>query len=473
MDCNSCCVSSCENVFKPGGRKFYRLPLSNQTLLNSWLNAMGNEANFEPTTQTMICSAHFTPSDYYLKDGCVRIRQSAIPSKFPKQSPNNFKKSVVEKAATKNYINKTANKKSSGQSSMDHPYAKHVTWAKSVSDSLPVIVNIQGSNASSLVNLNNITKSNNDDCMIIKEISRGPISVCANKPPLNHKVLKKIQPKLNDTVTAPQTSTKMFVRQQTGPVVPNQMYLLVSTKRDQNGLPNDVQLMKAVQKDKKTAEPNSFVTSTPLKGPNNMFMSNVNTTNKSSTGIGVMKKNINSSTQINTPSISQPYMPQVHFKHSVPSKMAKKMKALHQKNRRLNSRVQNLMVTVRDLQDIQIKYLKLKERVLDTEEKLLTKGIDTSEYSAFSDDKNPIVPLKKKKPNTQKIASQKNVHIEKVTNPSSETAKNQISSTVVPDESQVQQDTSITITSLLASNKNVMSEHSYGVHSKLFTQKYF
>ncbi|XP_050520604.1 uncharacterized protein LOC126894021 [Daktulosphaira vitifoliae] len=460
MDKNMCCVSSCKNIFRPGGRKFYRLPLGNKLLLNSWLNAMGNEEKFVPSSESMICSAHFIPSDYYIKDGCIRIRQSAIPSKSLKCPQSS------QSINSKNNVPKKINKsKSFEHSSVDHPYAKHVTWTTNVSNSLPVIVSVKGqvSDISALnnSNTNNYSDNLNEDCMIVNEISRPPATEISNKFNLGSKVLKKIQPKVNNSVKNSQIPSKMFVRKQTGPVVPNQMYLLVSTKRDQNGLPTDVQLIKTVQNDEAKNQPNTLVMPAISKPANKVILDQLN--------VKILPNNIINNSNLNKNSIKLKNMlqPEVQVKHTVPPRIAKKIKALNQKNRRLNSRIQSLMVTVRDLQDIQIKYLKLKERLLDTEEKLLMKGIDTSEYSAFCDDKKPVTPIKKKKTTVNK--SQNNMPNDMKIQSTEKTKKHLFISVSSPTY-QVQENNNDT--SLFITNKNVMSEHSYGVISKV-SQKYF
>ncbi|XP_025202835.1 uncharacterized protein LOC112599927 [Melanaphis sacchari] len=74
----------------------------------------------------------------------------------------------------------------------------------------------------------------------------------------------------------------------------------------------------------------------------------------------------------------------VPVKHFLASKFIQRLKLLQRKNCRLISKVKQLMIRKQELQDVQIKYLELKDKVLETEEKLLMNGIDTSEYSAFS-----------------------------------------------------------------------------------------
>ncbi|XP_015363319.1 PREDICTED: uncharacterized protein LOC107161424 [Diuraphis noxia] len=73
----------------------------------------------------------------------------------------------------------------------------------------------------------------------------------------------------------------------------------------------------------------------------------------------------------------------VQFKHSVSVKFQKKIRTLEQINRQLIAKIRSLTNDELTLQDIKIKYLTLKEKVLEAEEQLLMNGIDTSEYPLF------------------------------------------------------------------------------------------
>lgn len=78
-------------------------------------------------------------------------------------------------------------------------------------------------------------------------------------------------------------------------------------------------------------------------------------------------------------------------RHFVAGKFVKRLRFYQRVNSRLMSKVKQLTIRKQELQDIQIKYLDLKEKVLETEEKLLDNGVDTSEYPVFalvSDDKD-------------------------------------------------------------------------------------
>lgn len=71
-------------------------------------------------------------------------------------------------------------------------------------------------------------------------------------------------------------------------------------------------------------------------------------------------------------------------RHYVAGKFVRRLSFYQRVNCRLMSKVKQLTIRKQQLQDIQIKYLNLKEKVLETEEKLLDNGIDTSEYPVFA-----------------------------------------------------------------------------------------
>lgn len=73
----------------------------------------------------------------------------------------------------------------------------------------------------------------------------------------------------------------------------------------------------------------------------------------------------------------------IQYKHSVCAKFQKKIRTLEQMNKQLIVKIRSMTNLELTLQDIKIKYLTLKEKVLETEEQLLMNGIDTSEYPLF------------------------------------------------------------------------------------------
>ncbi|XP_027845391.1 uncharacterized protein LOC114125814 [Aphis gossypii] len=93
------------------------------------------------------------------------------------------------------------------------------------------------------------------------------------------------------------------------------------------------------------------------------------------------KKTIPGPTCLINPNNSRSKTPVRHF---VANKFVKRLSFYQRVNSRLMSKVKQLTIRKQELQDIQIKYLHLKEKVLETEEKLLDNGIDTSEYPVFA-----------------------------------------------------------------------------------------
>lgn len=130
------------------------------------------------------------------------------------------------------------------------------------------------------------------------------------------------------------------------------------------------------------AEVNNFIINSPsicLPSSHNIKTVKTVVSNKSTT-------NVKSTWELNSNAIP---------KYKIPDSFLKKLKLLGQKNRRLCSKVRNMASRKQDLVDLQIKYVKLKLAVLETEDKLLLNGVDTSEYSAFrivNEDKETPTP---------------------------------------------------------------------------------
>lgn len=60
-----------------------RFPLKNKELLQKWVDAT-RRANFTPTSNSCLCSAHFTKNDYQIRPGAYipYLRTTAVPSVF-------------------------------------------------------------------------------------------------------------------------------------------------------------------------------------------------------------------------------------------------------------------------------------------------------------------------------------------------------------------------------------------------------
>lgn len=73
----------------------------------------------------------------------------------------------------------------------------------------------------------------------------------------------------------------------------------------------------------------------------------------------------------------------VRYTNYISEKFQKRLNNLEQINSKLVLRMNEMVAIDQSFHDTNIKYLALKEKVLETEEKLLMNGIDTSKYSAF------------------------------------------------------------------------------------------
>lgn len=74
------------------------------------------------------------------------------------------------------------------------------------------------------------------------------------------------------------------------------------------------------------------------------------------------------------------------YRNVISKKCQKRFKALEQINRKLAANIRFMSANEQACQDIKLKYLKLKDKVLETEEELLKDGINTLEYPAFCSD---------------------------------------------------------------------------------------
>ncbi|KAL5242499.1 hypothetical protein ACI65C_009909 [Semiaphis heraclei] len=102
----------------------------------------------------------------------------------------------------------------------------------------------------------------------------------------------------------------------------------------------------------------------------------------------VLKKNIiqRKKTKTNTAPaswVNNRTKTKVQYKYTLTSKFMKKIRTLEHINRRLIVKIRSMENQELIFQDFKIKYLTLKEKVLEAEEQLLINGIDTSEYPLF------------------------------------------------------------------------------------------
>lgn len=79
------------------------------------------------------------------------------------------------------------------------------------------------------------------------------------------------------------------------------------------------------------------------------------------------------------------------YKNIISKRFQTKLRRVECLNNKLLSRINRMGTRSQYLQDIKIKYLSLKEKVLETEEQLLLNGIDTSGFSAFCNEKEDII----------------------------------------------------------------------------------
>lgn len=73
----------------------------------------------------------------------------------------------------------------------------------------------------------------------------------------------------------------------------------------------------------------------------------------------------------------------VRYSNYISEKFQERLSFLEQLNNKLFSRINELSAIDQSFHDVNLKYLALKDKVVETEQKLLMNGIDPSKYPAF------------------------------------------------------------------------------------------
>jgi len=311
-----------------------------------------------PNENTRICNVLFAKKDFFVEDGILKLHQNAIPSIY------GFKGNIKQ-----TFITVTENNILPGCARPDYRIHKHpnVVYENIGHDCLKIIDVRGGFNdddkEAQLKYQQDIDEIfcdglDPEDLMqttaiYIKKVSHDD-GIYNKEYDITELNTEYTQSNIEETrhLNTPPSETY-------NPRVSNQMYNNQTDIPIPSMLPTGVDLGKAVKYKYNNTNAHSNRTKKMVK------KTNIPKRNKKSTPL-----------LINSRSRSE-------FKHNLSSKFVKKLRILQQKNIRLLSRVKTLMTRKQDMQDFQIKYLQLKDKVLEAEEQLLTNGIDTSEYSVF------------------------------------------------------------------------------------------
>ncbi|KAL5237807.1 hypothetical protein ACI65C_005217 [Semiaphis heraclei] len=119
--------------------------------------------------------------------------------------------------------------------------------------------------------------------------------------------------------------------------------------------------------------------------------SNTNNTTKKLNKKKMSKKNVLNRNIITKPN-KRLTPTKTKYKYHISARFYKKLQQLERMNRKLCLKIRYLATYKNEFQNIKIKYLRLKEKVVDTEIKLLLDGIPTSDYPLFNIDYNEKSP---------------------------------------------------------------------------------
>lgn len=155
----------------------------------------------------------------------------------------------------------------------------------------------------------------------------------------------------------PYITQNMISSQKNIPEVSSQMYLSTNTNKYQNGLLSDIHSVEMI-------------------GDNSI--------NKSKNLRNKLTVSVPTSVSKTNELQSRISYPTPKYKHNLHNKCCKKLKLMTRQNQRLLSKIRKMATRQHDILDFKIKFLELKDRVIETEEQLLNLGVDTSIYSAFN-----------------------------------------------------------------------------------------
>lgn len=287
-----------------------RFPLDNQLLLDEWLAAIRLDEYIMVSQNTLICSEHFTDSDYVLENGSYELSSLAVPSKFDDGNES------IEPINIGRII--PSNKSNSLQNWNNSPFINNVDKQVNIRD-----VQFRSSHTISSKNINKIIGGVNKTGNSSYNTSRINVNAITN----------------NNKSTSHNNSSNEFVED-----------LFVDINQGDNF-------------------DNLIINSPSVYTPSSHNIKTVKTVVSNNS-----TPNVKPLWELN--SDAKP-------KYKIPNSFIKKLKLLGQKNRRLCSKIKSMASRKQDLVDLQIKYIKLKLAVLETENKLLLNGVDTSEYLAF------------------------------------------------------------------------------------------
>lgn len=321
---------------------FSRFPLNNRSLLEIWLNKIGADETFVPTEDSVICSAHFRINDYVKENGIYGISPLAFPTVYLKEGDCDVHSFMDDEDDTQTMT----------------PIVIHVRGKES-SDS-----NVENLNSNEVTSskyytldecVDNTVHKNSQNYEEMHGSSNGNISHYVDSIS-NCNISKNMQPSQNDNL---EVSNQMYI------TIDTNQYEMSSSNVDSNkSFENSTSKLRKFRK---------------LKSIDNTT-SSFNVKNKCSNRSVISTDSKQTQTNPEQRSSNEP---KLQYKKEIPEKFVNQLRMYARKNKRLIAKLKSVTTRQQDLLDTKIKYLVLKEKVLETEEKLLAYGIDTTEFPAF------------------------------------------------------------------------------------------
>lgn len=330
---------------------FFRFPLNNRSLLEIWLHKIGANETFVPTEDSVVCSAHFRISDYVKENDIYDISPSAFPSVYLKEGDQDAHSNMEDED-------------DDDDTQIVSPIVIHVRGKKST-DSNVEQLNSNEVTTSKYYRLNEcVNNTVNENSQNYVEISNGNKSHIVDSMS-NTKINKNIEPCQNNNSE-----------------VSNQLYITIDTDQYKMS-PSNVNWNKPhgdnitkLRRFRKFKAVDGTSTSSNIK--NKCRNRSMITMASKQTQTNPEQRSSNES--------------KIQYKKEVPEKFVNQLRMYARKNKRLIAKLKSVTTRQQDLLDTKIKYLVLKEKVLETEEKLLAYGIDTTEFPAFRFTNNSSQP---------------------------------------------------------------------------------
>lgn len=313
--------------------------MKNRQLLLNWLEAIKYDETFELTQNTVICSAHFLSSDYVVENGTYELSDTAVPKLL-------YEPKVVDRPL----LPKT-------------PIILEVRGGYDLNSGC-VGPNVSSYKGGGFTNTPNMMESGIETCS-----NNIGLQQC-QEDNLRISHLNEMSSKINSHFVNDGASTSFM--KLPNPTLNPKLRRKNNARTSNHSYPMMNSLSSSSASTSFMHSPNSVLNSTnKLK-----YVRNYSGHTKS-----LIKKS--SICQNKDKFFWFSIDPSLICECSNYNKCCKKLMEIKAQNRILRRKIKNMATRRRDVLDFKVKYLELKQNVTDTEEQLLSCGIETKKYSAF------------------------------------------------------------------------------------------